>query len=165
MQKLKNRIKPWSHRQCDCNEITLWPLKLANAKKSQRSQRGFIKVSTRSPIANSLLSVRKRMAATYLVAQRFHWPLRSCEAVLFSSQIGFRQFSDQFRVEKGGDSLQCSGNVSVTDQKWGSDQSVSTSSVTSCQLIAKWIASMRRSYGNWFTNISSTCLCITASFS
>ena len=36
--------------------------------------------------------------------------------VLFSSQIGFQLYGDRFRLEKGGDSLQHSGDLSATDQ-------------------------------------------------
>ena len=38
------------------------------------------------------------------------------EAVLFSSQIGFRLGDDRFHLEKGGDCLQPIGDLSVTDQ-------------------------------------------------
>ena len=48
---------------------------------------------------------------TDLVAQRF-----DCEAVLSPLQIGLQLYGDQFHLEKGGDSLQPSGDLSVTDQ-------------------------------------------------
>ena len=61
--------------------------------------------------------MQKRRAATDLVDERFYWFLRGREAALFSSQIGFRLYGDQFRVENGGDSLQTSGDLSETDQR------------------------------------------------
>ena len=36
--------------------------------------------------------------------------------VLISSQVGFRLCGDRFHLEMGGDSLQPSDNLSVTDQ-------------------------------------------------
>ena len=50
---------------------------------------------------------------------RLIWSLRvfGRKAVLFSSQIGFRLNGDQFLIENGGDSLQTSGDLSVTDQR------------------------------------------------
>ena len=128
-------LKSRSHRQCDCNTIALRPQKLTIIKKSQRSQKGFIEVATRAPIGcraksiiSSLLSMHKRLAATDLVAQRFHWSLRGCEVVLFSSQTGFRLYGDEFHLEKGGVSLQTSDDLSVTDQRWGGDRSNGASS-------------------------------------
>ena len=41
-------------------------------------------------VANCLLSIHKRLAATDLVAQRFYWSLRGLQVVLFLSQIGCR---------------------------------------------------------------------------
>ena len=81
-----------SHRQCDCDAITLRPLKRTITKKSQRSQEGFIEVVMRSPIgrrtksiASNLLSMHKRLAVTDFVAQSFHWSLRGREVAFVSS--------------------------------------------------------------------------------
>ena len=85
-------------------------------------------------IACSLLSTHKRLASADLVAQRFYWSLRGCEAVLFSSQIGFRLYGDKFHLEKGGYVLQTSSNQSVIDQRWGGDQSALQQ-----RLVADWL--------------------------
>ena len=70
--------------------------------------------------------------------------------VLFSLQIGFRLYGNQFLVEKGGDSLQTSGDLSVTDQRWG----------RGCKMVSKHVPIIRR----WVCVMSPTCLCIKASF-
>ena len=76
-------------------------------------------------IASSLLSISYiiKLAATDLVAQRFHWSPRGRKAILFSSQIGFRLYGHQFRLQKDGDSLKLSCDLSVTDQRRGGDRS------------------------------------------
>ena len=91
--------------------------------------------------SRALLSTHRRLAATDLVAQRFYWSLGGREAVLLSSQIGFRLYGDQFCVEKGGDSLQTSGDLPVTDQQWGRDPSV----------LRQWLVT------NWLQNGFKAC--------
>ena len=139
--------------------------KTYNCKEVSKVSERFIEVFTRSPIgcrtnliASSLLSKHKRLATTDLVAHRFQWSLWGREAVLVSSQIGFRLYGNRFCLEKGGYSLQPSGYLPVTDQPWGSD----------------WLALHQRPVTDWLQSvliirqrvcdISPTCLRIIASF-
>ena len=75
-----------------------------------------------------------RLAATDLITQRFYWSLRGRQVDLISSQTGFRLYADQFRVEKGGDSLQTWSDLSVTDWQWGGDQMALQQ-----RLVADWL--------------------------
>ena len=54
----------------------------------------------------------------------------------FSLQIGFRLYGDQFQLEKGRDSLQPSGDLTVTDQCWGGDRS-DDQSLIGCKVVSK----------------------------
>ena len=88
---------------CDQKKMTI-------AERSQRSRKGFTEVVKRSPIgrrtklvASCLLSMHKRLTATNLVIQRFHWSARGLKKVSCWSQIGLRRCGDRFHHEKGGD--------------------------------------------------------------
>ena len=54
---------------------------------------------------------------------RFCWAPRDLKVVLFSSPTGCWLCNDWFHPGKGGDSLKPSDDLSVTDQRWGSDRS------------------------------------------
>ena len=93
-----------------------------NLKRLRKILLSLIDRRTRS-IASSLLIMHKRLVATDLVAQRFHWSPRGRKVVLFSSQTGVLWTAISFVSKKGWRLLQPCGDLSVTDQRWGNYQS------------------------------------------
>ena len=157
-------VKPRSHIACDCDAIALQPKTLTIAERSQRSRKGFIEVAKRSPIGrrtklvtSCLLSIHKRLTATNLVTQRFHWSPRGLMLVADLSPTVWRSVSPQ----KGRVSLQCGSNLSVTDRRWGGDRSALYRRLVSDQLQSGFQACANHSAMGLQT--SSTCLRMTAS--
>ena len=140
---------------CDQKKLTI----------AERSRKGFIEVARRSPISrwtklvtSCLSNMHKRLTATNLVAQRFHWSPRGLTLVADLSPTVRQSVSPW----KGRGSLQCSSDLSVTDQRWGSDQSVLYRRLVCDQLQSGFQACANHLAMGLQT--SPTCLRMTVSF-
>ena len=144
------------HRQCE-RDATLSVYCDPKNWQSQRGCKGRNKVSdgSRNQIGREL-SFEQKTGRDWFGRSDVLLVSETSQRGLLSSQTGCRLCGDRFRLGKGGDSLQPSDDLSVTDQRWVGDPSLLHRRPFAVRF-TKWFPSVRWSIADGFAKVT-TCL-------